>query len=109
MPPRMHIKDNSIIGKRIKLGMLSEVKEAKFHSIIADEVCDVSNKEQLSLCLRYIRDCHIKEMFVDSVEVERITGRELAGKICYYLTAWGLPLSNLRGQMLRRCFQHGRV
>ena len=39
-----------------------EVKEAKFYSIIADEVCDVSNKEQLYLCLcyMYVRDSRVK-------------------------------------------------
>ena len=87
-----------IIGKRIQLDILSEVKEAKFYSIIADEVCDASNKEQLSLCLRYIHGSSVKEMFADFAEVERITGRELASTILRYLTAWGLPLTNLRGQ-----------
>ena len=84
-----------IIAKLIQLDILCEVKEAKFYSIIADEVCDVSNKEQLSHCLHYIRGCQVKEMFADFVEVERITGRKLANTI---LTAWGLPLSNLQGQ-----------
>ena len=87
-----------IIGKHIQLDILSEVKEAKFYAIIADEVCDASNKEQLSLCLRYIHGSSVKEMFVDFAEVERITGRELASTILRYLTAWGLPLTNLRGQ-----------
>ena len=34
-----------IIGKRIQKEILDEVKEAKFYSIIADEICDASNKE----------------------------------------------------------------
>ena len=44
-----------IIGQCIQMEILDEVKDAKFYSIIADEVCDVSNKEQLSLCLRYVQ------------------------------------------------------
>ena len=64
-----------IIGKCI---ILDEVREAKFYSIIADEVCDVSNKEQLSLCLGYIQASSVKERFLDFVQVERIIGRELA-------------------------------
>ena len=43
-----------IIGKHIQMKILDEVKEAKFYSVIADEACDVSNKEQLSLCLCYV-------------------------------------------------------
>ena len=87
-----------ITGKSIQLEILREVKDAKFYSIIADEVCDALNKEQLSLCLRYIHGFSVKEMFMDFAEVERITGKELASTILHYLTAWGLPLTNLRGQ-----------
>ena len=43
----------------------SEVKEAKFYSIIADEVTDVSNKEELSLVVRYLHKGNVKEVFVD--------------------------------------------
>ena len=39
----------------------------------------------------------IKEVFVDFVEVERITGQALADAIVWSLTAWGLS-SHLRGQ-----------
>ena len=54
----------------------SEVKEAKFYSIIADEVTDVSNKEELSLVVRYLHKGNVKEVFVDFLEMERITGGE---------------------------------
>ena len=57
---------------------MSEVKKAKYYSVIADEVTDVANKEQLSLCLRYVHNEHVKEVFIDFVEVERITGQVLA-------------------------------
>lgn len=87
-----------IIGKCIQMEILNEVKEAKFYSIIADEVCDVSNKEQLSLCVRYVQASSVKERFLDFVEVERITGRELASAILYCLRTWGLQLCYLRGQ-----------
>ena len=49
--------------------------------MIADEVTDSANKEELSLALRYILDGSIKEVFVDFVEVERITGAVLAQAI----------------------------
>ena len=87
-----------IIGKRIQLDLLSKAKQAEFYSIIADEVCDVSNKEQLSLCLRYVHKDVVKEVFLDFAQVKRITGKELANTILHKLTAWGLPLSKLRGQ-----------
>ena len=40
-----------IIGNQICKDILEEVKEAKYFSVIADKVCDISNKEQLSISL----------------------------------------------------------
>ena len=45
-----------------------------------------------------VQDCQVKEVFIDFVEVERVTGRELANTILHCLAAWGLSLSNLQGQ-----------
>ena len=87
-----------IICKQIRFDILCEVKKAKFYSIIADEVSDVANKEQLSLSLRYVHDEHVKEVFIDFIEVERITGQVLADTVLQCLAIWDLPLSYLRGQ-----------
>ena len=38
---------------------------AKYYTVIADEVADVSNKEQLSLALRYVLDGSVTEVFVE--------------------------------------------
>ena len=46
----------SIIGDHIQGQILSKVAEAVYFTIVADEVTDVSNKEQLSIVLRYV-DC----------------------------------------------------
>ena len=64
-----------IAGDKIRTDILEEVKRAKFYSIIADEVTDASNKEELCLVIRYVHEGQIREVFVDFVEVERITGR----------------------------------
>ena len=74
------------------------MKRAKYYSVIADEVVDVSNKEQLSLTVRYVLDGTVKEMFVDFIEVERITGESLAMAILHWLHAQRLPASDMRGQ-----------
>ena len=39
-----------VIGRSIRSDVVQEVKRAKFYSIIADEVTDTANKEELSLC-----------------------------------------------------------
>ena len=59
---------------------------------------DVTNKEQLSICLRFADGTGVHELFADFVEVERITGAVLADTILQKLAAWGLEISCLRGQ-----------
>ena len=44
----------SLMGLTILRGLLSDIKEAHWFSIIADEATDVSNKEQLTLCVRWV-------------------------------------------------------
>ena len=45
-----------IVAQQIRMEILSEVKQAKYYSVIVDEVCDISNKEQFSICLYYVHD-----------------------------------------------------
>ena len=49
--------------------------------MIADEVTDMANQVKLSLSLRFVLDGTVKEMFVDFMEVERITCEVLAQAI----------------------------
>ena len=74
-----------------------------FYSIIADEVTDIANREQLSLVLRYVINGKVKEVFTDFLELERITGEALADAILKTLETWGLPVANMRGQ----CYDGG--
>ena len=88
----------SIISNRTQTDILSEVKQAKFFSVTADEVVHIANKEQLSVCLCYVFDNCVKEVFTDLVQIERITGEVIADAIICCLKAWGLSLADLRGQ-----------
>lgn len=87
-----------VIGDSIRNDIIAEVKEAKFYSVIADEVTDTANKEELSLSLRFVFDGRVKEVFVDFVEVERITGQVLAQAILQWLSTHGLSRADIRGQ-----------
>lgn len=87
-----------VIGSRIRSDILREIEQANFYTVIADEVRDVSNKEQLSIAIRYVFNGTVHESFMDFVEVERITGEVLASTILHCVQAWGLSLSNMRGQ-----------
>ena len=58
----------------------------------------MSNREQLSLTVRYVFNGPVKEIFLDFVEVDRITGESLGEAILHWLHAHGLPASDMRGQ-----------
>ena len=88
----------NIIGNTIRADIIREVKQSKFYSIIADEVTDAANVEQLSLVVRYVFDSNVKEVFVDVLEVERITGIVLGEAILKWLRTHELSLMNLCGQ-----------
>ena len=77
---------------------MDEVRRAKFYSVIADETTDVSNKEKLSVSLRYVLENMVHEVFLEFLGVERITGEVLASSIIQFLRSMGLSLSDLRGQ-----------
>lgn len=87
-----------VVGAKICSDIIEEVKSAKFYSIIADEVADAANKEELSLVIRYVHDGHIREVFVDFLEVERVTGRVLGDAILKWLSEHNISPSDMRGQ-----------
>ena len=88
-----------VVGDHIRELILSDIKQARFFSLLADEVTDISNQEQVSVAVKYVgKQSEVREVFVDLVSVERITGQALADALIDRLTSWGLRLENLRGQ-----------
>ena len=85
----------------MKKQIIQKVKAAKWYTVIADEVSDMSNKEQLSIVLRYV-DCDtlvVREDLVCFTECDTgISGHALAENITCMLEGLGLDLANLRGQ-----------
>jgi len=59
----------SIIGEQIHNEILEEVRSAQYYSVIADEACDISNKEQLSISLCYALNDSVKEILMDFAPV----------------------------------------
>lgn len=92
-----------VAGDKICSEILEEVKQGKFYSSIADEVTDVSNKEELSLVIRYLHKEQVREVFVDFVEVERITGQVLGETILMWLRNHNISPADMHGQ----CYDGG--
>lgn len=87
-----------LIGGNIRNEILDEVKSAQYYAVIADEVTDSVNKEELSIVLRYVWENTVKEVFLNFIEVERITGKVLGNSILNWLKLHGLSPSNMCGQ-----------
>ena len=55
----------NVIAMSIRQDIVDKVKRAKFYSVIADETTDVSNKEKLSVSLRYVLENTVHEVFLE--------------------------------------------
>lgn len=79
---------------------MKEVKEAKFFAVLADEATDASNREQLSILLRFLDGAgEIREEFLQFVSCdEGVDGEAIARYILSSLQESGLDCNFLRGQ-----------
>ena len=82
----------------IQNSIIKEVIQARFYSIMVDEVTS-HNKEIVPLCVRFV-DFHkdIREEFIQFSTLSRVTGEAIAARVCSDLTNLGLELKNIRGQ-----------
>ena len=68
-------------------------------SLIADETSDISNKEQVSICIRYCDNSfHSEEVFLGFFETSKTDSNTLYQLIKDALLRLGLNISGLRGQ-----------
>ena len=90
----------NVVGDKITDEIVKGVKESKFFSVLADEATDVSNKEQMSLVLRYVdENLKVKEDFVKFIHCDTgFSGEQLAMKILEEIEKLGLSMDNCRGQ-----------
>ena len=69
----------SIISEAVQDGIIQEINDTRFFTILADEVTDRGNMEKLSIAIRFVnRSEDIREKFPYFVTMERITGSSLA-------------------------------
>ena len=62
----------SCCAEEVTNKIIKEVKASKFYSILADEVTDCSNKEQMPLVLRYVdKEGEIQERFIKFIHCDK--------------------------------------
>lgn len=91
----------TVIGDLIRGKILNKVRETKYFTVIADEVTDSANMEQLSLVLRYVDpdSSALCEDFMEFLHCDSgVTGEALSNKILNKLQEYDLDLNLLRGQ-----------
>ena len=92
--PKSHNELIDIIGKKlIQRRIIEEIIEAGVHSVSAYEVT-TCNDEILSICLRYVNnDNEIFEVFMEFVELERITGEAIGNAIIKFYNDIGVEIA----------------
>ncbi|XP_078371338.1 zinc finger MYM-type protein 1-like [Oculina patagonica] len=91
------------ILEAIALCMLREISEniqnATFFTIMADETADISNKEQLVVCIRWVdENFAVHEDFIGMYPVERTTADHIVAVLKNCLISMHLSIENARGQ-----------
>jgi len=97
-----HHVQNEILemfGHCVVRNICGRIQEAGGFSVIVDGTQDISRKEQLSICIRYVdSDLCPREEFVGLYEPPATTGEVIAKCILDVLLRLQLPISCLRGQ-----------
>ncbi|CAG2202031.1 unnamed protein product [Mytilus edulis] len=92
----------NIIGNQIRIDIVDKCNSSKFFALIVDESTDVSTREQVSVCLRYIQrdslsgDISIKEDFLDFVMTTSTKGEHLAELLIETLQGAGVNVAKMR-------------
>lgn len=76
-----------------------EIEKASFFTIMADESADVSNQEQVVVCVRWVNDkLQVFEDFVAIEPIARCTSDEIVQVLKAVLDTLNLPIEKCRGQ-----------
>ena len=87
------------MGLSLLRKLLSDIRCAEFFSLIADEATDVSNKEQMTVCIRWVdEDFSIHEDAVELIHLPKTDANTLTCSLKDSLIRLCLPISQCRGQ-----------
>jgi len=87
------------IATVIRHRVVADVKSARYFSLMADETTDFSRQEQLTICVRYVRDYAVFERFLCFELAPDLTGSGLAAQLQLRVSdVVGLDKNDLVGQ-----------
>ena len=79
--------------------LTKEIQSAECFSVMADETADITVKEQVSICIRFVNDnLETEEYFLGFYETSKTSAETLFRLLKDVLTRLALPVSKCRGQ-----------
>ena len=97
--PQIQNEILSIMGTTVLREIASAIRRARYFALMADEVTDSSNKEQVVICFRSVDEefqCH--EDVVGLYQVESIKSDSIVEVLKDAMLRLNLPISDCRGQ-----------
>ena len=93
-----------VMALKVLREISSDIRNAEFYSIMADETADVSNTEQLVLCIRWVDDdLQSREEFIGLHAIDTTDANTIVLVIKDVLLRMNLSISRCRGQCYDGC------
>ena len=90
-----------VVADTISETIINDIKASGMFSVIADEARDISCSEQMSICIRFVKEAAIYERFISFVNVHELSAVSLAAEIVKNLQELNLTLS----QCVAQCYE----
>lgn len=88
-----------IMGQNLLRNILADIRDAQFFAVIADEVRDVSNHEQLGISIRWVdKEMEVQESFIGLIDLPKCDAATITSVIRDILLRCSLPIVMCRGQ-----------
>lgn len=85
-----------IMAHKVLRSLISDVQSHKWYSILVDETQDLSNHEQMVICLRWVSDKY--EVFEDLIGLVQLASDAIYSVLKDSIVCLGLDFGNCRGQ-----------
>ena len=89
-----------LMSLQITRGIANDIQKAKFFTIMIDECTDISNHEQLVICIRWVQldNLDVHEDFIGLYHIDDTSANTLVATIKDCLLRMNLKINRCRGQ-----------
>ena len=99
MSPQVQNEIIELLASEVRRDISQDIQNAIYYTLMADQTADVSSKEQVAVCIRWVdENLCAHEDFVGMKPVARATAGEIVNVIADTLAEMNLRLEDARGQ-----------